>query len=136
MDNNFNLELTIPNEVSPGGMTVRMAGTPEEPLFCLADVCLVLGNANPSQVAARLDAEDKTLHIVEVNGQASSQMQFVTEPALYDVVLTSLEGRFFSTESPRHHLKLKNFYETSTGRAVRFGIASLRRHLRVRVVPA
>src|SRR5262249_8912115 len=54
----------------------------------------------------------------------------------YDVVLTSLEGRFFSSESPRHHLKVKNFYETSTGRAVRFGLASLRRHLRVRVVPA
>jgi hypothetical protein len=54
----------------------------------------------------------------------------------YDVVLTSLEGRFLSSESPRYHLKLKNFYETRTGRAVRFGLASLRRHLRVREVPA
>jgi hypothetical protein len=54
----------------------------------------------------------------------------------YDVVLTSLEGRFLSKESPRYHLKLKNFYETRLGRAVRFGIASLRRHLRVREVPA
>jgi hypothetical protein len=54
----------------------------------------------------------------------------------YDVVLTSLEGRFFSTESPRYHLKLKQFYETGVGRAVRFGLASLRRHLRVREVPA
>ncbi len=52
----------------------------------------------------------------------------------YDVVLTSLEARFFSSESPRHHLKLKNFYETRAGRALRFGLASLRRHLRV--VPA
>jgi solute carrier family 13 (sodium-dependent dicarboxylate transporter), member 2/3/5 len=54
----------------------------------------------------------------------------------YDVVLTSLEGRFLSSESPRYHLKLKNFYETDLGRAVRFGLASLRRHLRVRQVPA
>ena len=54
----------------------------------------------------------------------------------YDVVLTSLEGRFFSSESPRYHLKLKNFYETGVGRALRFGLASLRRHLRVREVPA
>jgi hypothetical protein len=54
----------------------------------------------------------------------------------YDVVLTSLEGRFLSSESPRYHLKLKNFYETRAGRAVRFGLASLRRHLRVREVPA
>ena len=54
----------------------------------------------------------------------------------YDVVLPPLEGRFFSPESPRYHLKLKNFYETRVGRAVRFGLASLRRHLRVREVPA
>jgi sodium-dependent dicarboxylate transporter 2/3/5 len=54
----------------------------------------------------------------------------------YDVVLMSLEGRFLSAESPRYHLKLKNFYETRFGRAVRFGMASLRRHLRVREVPA
>jgi hypothetical protein len=54
----------------------------------------------------------------------------------YDVVLTSLEGRFLSTASPRYHLRLKNFYETRLGRMVRFGLASLRRHLRVREVPA
>ena len=54
----------------------------------------------------------------------------------YDVVVTSLEGRFLSSESPRYHLKLKSFYETRVGRAVRFGLASLRRHLRVREVPA
>jgi hypothetical protein len=52
----------------------------------------------------------------------------------YDVVLTSLEARFFSSESPRYHLKLKHFYESGLGRAFRFGIARLRRHLRV--VPA
>ena len=52
----------------------------------------------------------------------------------YDVVLTSLEARFFSSESPRYHLKLKQFYESSLGRAFRFGMARLRRHLRV--VPA
>jgi len=54
----------------------------------------------------------------------------------YDVVLTCLEGRFLSNESPRYHLKLKNFYETRFGRALRFGMARLRRHLRVREVPA
>lgn len=53
-----------------------------------------------------------------------------------DVVLTPLEGRFFSQQSPRYHLALKNFYETGFGRVVRFGLASLRRHLRViREVP-
>lgn len=53
----------------------------------------------------------------------------------YDVVLTPLEGRFFSKQPARYHLKLKHFYETGFGRALRFGLASLRRHLRVREVP-
>ncbi|HSA58905.1 MAG TPA: radical SAM protein [bacterium] len=53
----------------------------------------------------------------------------------YDVVLTPLEGRFFSEQSARYHLKLKHFYETGFGRALRFGLAGLRRHLRVREVP-
>lgn len=52
----------------------------------------------------------------------------------YDVVLTSLEGRFLSAESPGRRLKMKEFYETRLGRSVRFGLAGLRRHLRV--VPA
>jgi hypothetical protein len=54
----------------------------------------------------------------------------------YDVVLTSLEGRFLSSQadSARYHLKMRDFYETRLGRSVRFGLARLRRHLRV--VPA
>lgn len=34
---------------------VRVAGTSEQPLFCLADVCKVLELGNPSQVKTRLD---------------------------------------------------------------------------------
>ena len=34
--------------------SVRVTGTSEEPLFCLADVCKVLDLGNPSQVKARL----------------------------------------------------------------------------------
>jgi len=33
-------------------------------------------------------------------------------------------------------LKMQNFYDTRLGRSMRFGMASLRRHLRVREVPA
>ena len=33
---------------------VRVAGTSEEPLFCLADICKVLELGNPSQVKTRL----------------------------------------------------------------------------------
>lgn len=54
----------------------------------------------------------------------------------FDVVVTPLEGRFFSSESPRHHLALKRLLETDFGRTARLGLAGLRRHLRVREVPA
>jgi solute carrier family 13 (sodium-dependent dicarboxylate transporter), member 2/3/5 len=52
----------------------------------------------------------------------------------YDVVLTSLEGRFLSSLPPNYYLRLKDFFDTRPGRSVRFGLAALRRHLRV--VPA
>ncbi|MBI1909366.1 MAG: radical SAM protein [Deltaproteobacteria bacterium] len=53
-----------------------------------------------------------------------------------DVILTPLEGRFLSDQPARYPLALQNFYETSLGRIVTLGLASLRRHLRVREVPA
>jgi uncharacterized radical SAM superfamily protein len=53
----------------------------------------------------------------------------------YDAVVTPLEGRFFSNLPAVSHLKVKNFQQTAFGRTVRLGLASLRRHLRVREVP-
>jgi hypothetical protein len=53
-----------------------------------------------------------------------------------DVILTMFEGRFLSTQPPGYRLKVQDFYETRLGRSMRFGMASLRRHLRVREVPA
>lgn len=40
---------------------VRVAGTSEQPLFCLADVCKAVELSNPSSVKARLDEEDVQL---------------------------------------------------------------------------
>jgi len=48
-----------------------------------------------------------------------------------DVVLTPLEGRFFSAKSASYHLALRDFYQTSFGRSLRMGMISLRRRLRV-----
>jgi hypothetical protein len=76
--------------------------------------------------------QDLYAHLYERLVRTRLNPQWVQQ---YDVVLTPLEGRFFSPQSPRYHLKLKNFYETGFGRAVRFGLAGLRRHLRVREVP-
>lgn len=52
-----------------------------------------------------------------------------------DVVLTPMEGRFFSEKKAGYHLPLIQFYQTGLGRTVRSGLASIRRHLRVREVP-
>ena len=40
---------------------VRTAGTADNPLFCLADICKVVELANPSSVKSRLDKEDVQL---------------------------------------------------------------------------
>lgn len=40
---------------------VRVAGTSEEPLFCLADICKAVDLTNPSSVKSRLEPEDTQL---------------------------------------------------------------------------
>lgn len=35
---------------------IRVTGTPDKPMFCLADVCKALDLGNPSQVLTRLDS--------------------------------------------------------------------------------
>jgi prophage antirepressor-like protein len=86
MGDKLSLVLAVPPELSGAGVEVRLAGTRDGPLFCLADVCRVLGNANPSQVAARLDGDEKTtLQIVE----GGPGHLFVTEPGLFQIILTS-----------------------------------------------
>lgn len=73
---------------------VRVAGTSEEPLFCLADVCNAVELSNPSSVKTRLNDEDLRLldlHALNpdlyVNG--NSFATFITESAFYDVLLFS-----------------------------------------------
>lgn len=89
--NELSFALTVPAELNPGGIVVRMAGTNERPLFCLADVCAVLGIGNPSDVARRIPEDEKTtLDIVEGGGPGRT---FVTEGGLYRTILTSRTDR-------------------------------------------
>ena len=66
-----------------------------EPLFCLADVCKVVGLTNPSSVKQRLDNEDVQvidLHALKQNEGAitgNSMANFITESGFYDVLLYS-----------------------------------------------
>jgi prophage antirepressor-like protein len=84
------LEVTlfVPSEISPDGSQVRTRGDRERPLFCLADVCQVLGNSDHRSVARRLGADEKGVQIVHTPGGPQETL-FVNEAGLYHVVLTS-----------------------------------------------
>ena len=67
---------------------IRTAGTADDPLFCLTDVCNAIGIINPRNVKNRLDDED--VHLVDTLTNGGMQMiTFVTESGLYDVILRS-----------------------------------------------
>lgn len=68
---------------------VRVAGTSENPLFCLADVCKVLELGNPSQVKTRLCGEVITNEVIPDSLGRQQEMIFINEDGLYDVILDS-----------------------------------------------
>jgi anti-repressor protein len=72
------------------GQQVRAVVGPDgKPLFALADVCSVLGIANPSNVAARLDSDDlHTMEVIDSMGR-TQQARAVTESGVIDVTLDS-----------------------------------------------
>lgn len=74
---------------NPAFGSVRTAGTADNPLFCLADVCSAIGIARPTVVKSRLD-EDDVCQIDTIDSLGRPQpMNYVTESGLYDVVLRS-----------------------------------------------
>lgn len=66
----------------------RTAGTSDEPLFCLVDVCKALG-LDPSQVTKRLDDGVVTIHPTQDSLGRTQETKFVNEDGLYDVILDS-----------------------------------------------
>lgn len=66
-----------------------------EPLFCLADVCMVL-DLTPSKVVQRLDKDVLSKYPLETAG-GIQQANFVNEDGLYDAILDSrkLEAKQF-----------------------------------------
>lgn len=79
---------------SPQFGEIRAAGTPDAPLFCLADICKILDLGNPSQVKARLSA--KETQVIDLHALISSEgmvgnslATFVTESGLYKVIFQS-----------------------------------------------
>lgn len=84
----LDLVLKVPAEINPNAVTVRMAGTQDAPLWCLADLCKALDLSNPSHVAGRLDEDERGI-ILSDTPSGQQQMVFVTEPGLYKVILRS-----------------------------------------------
>lgn len=67
---------------------IRTAGTPENPTFCLVDICRAL-DLDSSQVMKRLDDEVVTIHPISDSLGRMQNANFVNEDGLYDVILDS-----------------------------------------------
>jgi len=72
---------------------VRVAGTSENPLFCLADVCRVLEIKNVSDCKSRLDQRGVVLTDTPTYNQHGAeviqQLVFINEKTLYKVIMRS-----------------------------------------------
>lgn len=67
---------------------IRVAGTSDNPLFCLADICKAVEITNSRNVKNRLDEED--VHLVDTPTTGGMQsMVYVSEAGMYDAVLKS-----------------------------------------------
>ncbi|KAA6348662.1 hypothetical protein EZS27_003895 [termite gut metagenome] len=85
----------IKNEIkifeSPDFGKIRTSGTSEQPLFCLTDLCKALSIKNTTQVARRLDDEERPMLDIGRDNQrvGNSLTTFVTESGMYAVILRS-----------------------------------------------
>lgn len=67
---------------------IRTAGTADNPLFCLKDVCSAIDITNQRNVTSRLDEED--VHVVDTPTKGGCQlMTYVSEGGLYDAIVRS-----------------------------------------------
>lgn len=84
--------LAIPAELNPDGEGVRYIGR-NPPLFCLADLCKVLGHNRPDNVRRSLDP-DYCVTIQWVTPGGIQPLVFVTEPGFYQVVIGTTNARY------------------------------------------
>ena len=70
------------------GVDVRIAGTPEQPLFCGKDVCVAAGLTNRSRVLGHLTKEYTQMVRVQTK-RGMQTLKFVTESGLFQLLVTS-----------------------------------------------
>lgn len=68
---------------------IRTAGTSEQPLFCLSDLCHAIGIKDVSRCASRLDDDVRQTHPIQDELGRTQQATFVTESGMYDVIIRS-----------------------------------------------
>lgn len=71
------------------GNEVRVVGTPEQPLFVLADVCDVLEIGNSRDVRRRLEDDVVTIDTIVDKLGRKQKVTVIDEDGLYDVILDS-----------------------------------------------
>lgn len=82
------METTITIFTNPTFGEIRTAGTADEPLFCLSDVCKVLEIGNVTDTRKRLN--QKGVDSIEVLTRGGKQsMIFINEQNLYKVIMRS-----------------------------------------------
>lgn len=86
---NLSQVFAVPAHLNPGNVRVRTEWVDGVPMFCLADICQVLGLSDARQVAERLDEDDRCrIPVIDAMGR-KQKAYFVTEPGLYAVLLGS-----------------------------------------------
>lgn len=71
-----------------GGHILRAVMVDGEPWFVLADVCRAVGIANPRNVAARLNDDDKGVRLMDTPG-GRQNVGMINESGLYEVIIRS-----------------------------------------------
>lgn len=74
---------------NPAFGKIRTAGTSEEPLFCLADICRVLGINNATDVKKRLKEDGvDSIEVIDSMGR-TQRAHFINEQNLYRLIMRS-----------------------------------------------
>ena len=72
-----------------GKHSVRMQGTPEEPLFCVKDVCACLGISSHRCKVALLDDDEKYASVEATRNGKQRTMTFCTVQGIYTILLSA-----------------------------------------------
>ena len=97
---------------------IRVSGTSDEPLFCLADICKILDLDQVSRVKSQIDEDGVTTSKVIDSIGREQDANFVTESGLYQVIFQSRkpEAKLFRkwvTSDVLPSIRKKGIYATT-----------------------